>query len=217
MAPKAAENPTSITLISLAAARDLVVETLFSPPSTEQLIIKWLHLRRVRWRYEMVLGQPASRRTLEQEANDLWAQPTRVLVDWQEGYACRVTVYRKDKDGCLKPARRVTAIGIRIVREDIERQLEQMPGVLVGNVAAGNRPKPSEEKPGLRTVGIQAKNWLFKEFERVPCPVDGQATYLHDIHERINKDKSVQGRPVKLKTIQNRYAEWKELPKKPPK
>src|SRR5262249_42893998 len=134
------DNPTPITLISLSAARDLVVETLLSAPWAELQIIKWLHLRRVRWQYKLVVGQPAPGRTLEQEAKDLWAQPTRVLVDWQGGCAHRVTVYRKDKAGCLKPARRVTVIGILVVREDIERQLVQMPGTLVGSVAAGNQP-----------------------------------------------------------------------------
>jgi len=129
------------TPITLLAARDLVVETLLSPPWAEQLIIKWLYQRRVGWQYEMVKGQPAPGRTLEQEAEALWAQPTRVLVDWQESYACRVTVYRKDT-GCLKPACRVTVIGIRVVRENIERELAQMPSALLESVAAGNQSRP---------------------------------------------------------------------------
>jgi hypothetical protein len=211
------DNTTPITLISLAAARDLVVETLLSAPWAEQLIIKWLYQGHVGWQREMVLGQPGPGRTLDQEAEDLWAQPTKVLVDWQQGYACRVTVYRKDKAGCLKPLRRVTVIGIRVVREDIERQLAQMSRVLVRSAAAGNQSKLPKEKPKLQTASVQPKDWLFGEFDRVSCPVGEQAEYLRDIHERINKDKSVRGRPVKLKTIQNRYAEWKELPKRRPK
>jgi hypothetical protein len=155
------DNPTPISLISLSAARDLVVETLLSRPWAEQLIIKWLHSRPVRWQYRMVKGQPAPARTLEQEAKDLWAQPTRVLVEWREGYACRVTVYRKDKAGRLKPLRRVTVIGILIVREDIERELAQMPVTLAGNAAAANQlrppegPQSSSEKPQLEP----AKKW----------------------------------------------------------
>jgi len=138
------DDTTPITLISLPTARELVVETLLSPPWAEQLIIKWLYQRRrrVRWQYEMVLGQPAPGRTLEQEAEALWAQPTRVLVDWQESCARRVTVYQKDS-GCLKPARYIVVIGIRVAREDIERELAQMPRALLGSVAAGNQPKPS--------------------------------------------------------------------------
>jgi hypothetical protein len=61
------------------------------------------------------------------------------------------------------------------------------------------------------------KEWLFDEFDRVPCPADGQDEYLKDACERINKDKSVRRRPLKpitLKTVQNRYAEWKKVPKK---
>ena len=138
------DNTTPITLISLLVARDLVVETLLSPPWAEQLIIKWLYLRRVRWQYEMVVGQAAPGRTLEQEAEALWAQPTRVLVDWQEGCARKVTVYRKDKVGCLRPVRYITVIGIRVVREDIEHQRAQTLRTLLGNVAAGSQPKPSQ-------------------------------------------------------------------------
>jgi hypothetical protein len=77
---------------------------------------------------------------------------------------------------------------------------------------------PQAEEPKLQAAIIQPKDWLFGEFGRTPCSADGQAKYLHDIHERINKDKSVRRRqPISLKTVQNRYAEWKELSKRQPK
>jgi hypothetical protein len=162
MAPKAGDSSTPITLISLSAARDLVVETLLSAEWAGLQLIKWLHLRRVGWQYEMVLGQPAPNRTLEQEAEALWAQPTRVLVDWQGGCAHRVTVYRKDNAGCLRPVRRVTVIGIRVVREDIERRLAQIPRALLASVTAdgqSNPPEPPPEAPQSES----AKKWQSKE------------------------------------------------------
>jgi len=171
MAQKAGDDSTPITLISLLATRDLVVETLLSPQWAGLQIIKWLHLRRVRWQHEMVVGQPGPGRTLEQEAKDLWAQPTRVLVDWQGGCAHRVTVYRKDKAGCLTPVRRVTVIGIRIVREDIERQLAQMPRALLGSVAAGNRPRPPGDPPRKQLASkATLKGWLPDAIKLFPRP-----------------------------------------------
>jgi hypothetical protein len=159
------DDTTPITLISPVAARDLAVESLLSPRWTELQIIKWLHQRRVRWQYEIVVGQPRPGRTLEQEAEALWAQPTRVLVDWQEGCAHRVTVYRKDKTGCLKPLRRVTVVGIHIVREDIERELAQMPRTLVGSIAAAN-PRNPPQQPQLSVE--ESLSSLRTEYFRIP-------------------------------------------------
>jgi hypothetical protein len=162
MAPKADDNSTPITLIPLSAARDLAVETLLSPPWAEQLIIKWLYLRRVRWQYEMVVGQPGPGRTLEQEAKALWAQPTRVLVDWREGCARRVTVYRKDRAGCLKPARYITVIGIHVVREDIEHQRAQMPRTLVESVASAPTLAPVSTLTATNRRTVEPWDWFNK-------------------------------------------------------
>jgi hypothetical protein len=204
------DNTTAITLISLAAARELVVETLLSAPWAKQLIIKWLYLRRVRWQYEMVLGQPAPGRTFEQEAEDLWAQPTRVLVDWQEGYACRVTVYRKDRAGCLKPLCRITVIGIRVVREDIERQLAQMPRALLGSVAAGKQLKPLEDPPPkkpLRKTGL--KDWLPDAIKRLPRP-RGEKDYAGYLLQHAPE-------PWSKHSIQNALSELAPQKKRKPK
>jgi hypothetical protein len=204
------DNTTAITLISLAAARELVVETLLSAPWAKQLIIKWLYLRRVRWQYEMVLGQPAPGRTFEQEAEDLWAQPTRVLVDWQEGYACRVTVYRKDRAGCLKPLCRITVIGIRVVREDIERQLAQMPRALLGSVAAGKQLKPLEDPPPkkpLRKTGL--KDWLPDAIKRLPRP-RGEKDYAGYLLKHAPE-------PWSKHSIQNALSELAPQKKRKPK
>jgi hypothetical protein len=164
------DDTTPITLISPAAARDLVAEALLSPPWAEQSIIKWLHRRLVRWQYTMVLGQPAPRRTLEQEAEALWAQPTRVLVDWQEGCARRVTVYQVHKQR-MKPARYVIVIGIRVVREDVERELARMPRTLVGSTAAANPPAPPENSPPKQPPRkTTLKDWLPDAVKRLPRP-----------------------------------------------
>jgi hypothetical protein len=136
------------------------------------LIIKWLHRRLIRWQYyERPMGLPAPGRTLEQEAAALWAQPTKVLVDWQGSCARRVTVYRQEKAGCLRPARYVTVIGILVAREDIERELAQMPRTSVESVTAGNQPRspenPLPKQPSKKTT---LKDWLPDAIKSFPRP-----------------------------------------------
>lgn len=138
MVKKAAGNPTSTSVISLSIARDLVTETLLSANWAELWIIKWLHYRRIRWQCELILGQPRSGRTLEQEEEELWSSVKSVRVNWQESLADKVT--RRHVDGRILQV--ITAIGIRVVREDIERQLGRTTKVLRGGEAATEDQQP---------------------------------------------------------------------------
>jgi hypothetical protein len=123
MAPKAADCSTP-TFISFQAGCDLITErnltSLYSMPQ----LMKWLHQKRVRWTYEGVFGVPRGGRTLEQEAADLWSvlrlvESARVDVDLEENLARKPMVL----DASGKPHIYLTVIGIRVCKEDIEREL----------------------------------------------------------------------------------------------
>jgi hypothetical protein len=112
-----APDPSTITLITLEEARALVTATLLSGGYAKARLIKWLHDGLIGWQYEHVFGIRGPKLTFEQEAERVWSHKT--LVDFKEGLARKVT--------CQSPLRYVTVIGIRVVREDIERELARMP------------------------------------------------------------------------------------------
>jgi hypothetical protein len=199
MAKQADDLSTSITLITLAAARVLATETLLSKRYAEAQILKWLHDGLIRWQYERVFGIQGPNRTLAQEAEGLWSYKT--VMDFEEGLARKVTCYRADR---RTPVRHIDVIGIRVAREDIEHQLAQIPRVQLG-IVASQQSLPKKKPPAETSsqAKLSAKERLYAEFEGARQPID-----LKAIAKR---------QKIKLKTVQNRYSEWKRLPKRPDK
>jgi hypothetical protein len=77
-----ADDKSTTTWISLSVARDLAVAIYQTARYAEPEIVKWLYAKRPRWRYVKVYGLPELGRSLEQEADELWAtNPHRVLVE----------------------------------------------------------------------------------------------------------------------------------------
>jgi hypothetical protein len=141
---KAADN-SSTTWIPLWVARDLATSVILSPRYAEPQIVKWLHLKRIRWRYVNVYGLAEEGRSLEQEAEELWAtRPSKVLVEWKESFACKPTRfhYRPGRD--IRPLGYITVIGIEIVRENLERELKALKRDDVAEPLLPAAPEPSD-------------------------------------------------------------------------
>jgi hypothetical protein len=140
---KADGKSSPVTWITLSVARDLAIPVIHSPRYAEPQIVKWLHLKRIRWRYVNVYGLAEEGRSLEQEAKELWAtRPSKVLVEWEESFACKPTRfhYRPGRD--IRPLGHITVIGIEIVREDLERTLETLERGEVAPISSPPAPKP---------------------------------------------------------------------------
>src|SRR5262249_16744952 len=124
MTLKVADSSTP-TFISFQEGCELITErNLTSLYSMPQLML-WLHQKHVRWTYEGVYGVPSRRgRTLEQEAENLWSslrllESERVEVDLEENLARKPMVV----DASGKILVYLIVIGIRVAKEDIEREL----------------------------------------------------------------------------------------------
>jgi hypothetical protein len=132
-----------------------VTETLLSKRYAEAQILKWLHDGLIRWQYERVFGIRGPDRTLKQEAEKLWSH--RTVADFEESLARKVTCYHADR---RTPLRYINVVGIRVAREDIERQLAQIPRVQLGAVA-----------PQEQLLSEKIEKWLISmqaEFSRLP-------------------------------------------------
>ena len=240
MAGTSDDNSTSVDWLQLYAVRALVARELrVTPLEAEELILEYAsrgHFRRCggsgsyidprHWgashpelgvyvpvdftrsvvRHISVPAAEATRYTLRLALDDHLEPYKRSNVEMREAHLAR--------DDVLSMLRELGSPPEQAQAESsTSEEVEESASKSISASAPKEKPKPPKEE----TADIRPKDWLFREFDRVSCPVDGQAKYLSDIYERINKDKSVRGRPVKLKTIQNRYAEWKELPKRQPR
>jgi hypothetical protein len=242
MAQKASDdNSTPVVWLQLYAVRALVARELqVTPLEAEELILEYAsrgHFRRCggkgsyidqrHWgashpelgvyvpvdftrsvvRHISVLAADATRYTTRLALDDHLEPYKRSNVEMREAHLARDDVLSMLRELGSPPEQAQTESSTSEGTEESAAKSISAPA-----------PKEKSKSPKEETADIRPKDWLFREFDRVPCQVDGQAEYLHGVHERINKAKSVRRRrPISLKTVQNRYAEWKELPKRQPK
>jgi hypothetical protein len=245
MAKQATDN---LTLITLLETRDLVVETLQDPLYSGAMIIGLLCQRSVRWHYELaqpgyyrtediISGRLPPRQTLEQEAESFWSNPADVHVNWEKGCAHKPVHYRVD-DKTLEY--KINLFGIRLVREDVVFQLEQLPRKLVGEAPVPADPsssEPTSPAPSDPTslASVQAKEQGAKEQEAKSKRNPTSQQVWDDMETNPNKrdnygyatnlwTRRFKNTGIKLHTIQNHVAthrkafaalKAKATPKKP--
>ena len=146
---KLPQNRVALTFITLLEARDLAVETFQHSRYSCGWIAGQLQLRNVRWQYAEFApgfypntsGPLPPLQTLEQEAENFWAKPTGVRVDWENGTASKPVYYCANGKALMYE---INVFGIRLVREDIVFRLAQLPRRLVGEAPVSVDPPSAE-------------------------------------------------------------------------
>jgi hypothetical protein len=165
--------------------RDLVTTVYLSSRYAEPILVKLLHKKLVRWRYEQVYGLPRPGRTLAQEAENLWARrPWTVLVEWPESFAHK-QLPMDDPSRSTKCS--ITVIGIRVAREDILKHLPKL------NSTA-------------ETAKLTTKEWVMAEAKRMKA--------AREIPDRISNFARELGRRMKAAAKENdsiKPVEWPHI------
>jgi hypothetical protein len=151
---KADDKSSTVTWITLSVARDLAIPVFQTARYAEPEIVKWLYAKRPRWRYVKVYGLPEQGRSLEHEAQKLWAtNPHRVLVEWKEGFAYKPTRLHLSRQKGKRFLGYIIVVGIEIAREDLERELKVLKRDDVADAQAAPAIEPqaiADSSPPLR-------------------------------------------------------------------